>query len=174
MIPMNESDLFRFVYDEYKIEFDHADALYRKSPVVVTAISLIGAAIGFLGNIEGFRRCFDRIDFFLYAAASAAAAVGLLWASILLGKALAPKRIPRAGTVKDWADRWHEHPPDQRDAVSKEIISQLGDVYREAVLINRQRDTHFASCVRLIVATVPIAIAQGIMYLILRLEGLIR
>jgi len=168
---MDEPDLFRFVYDEYKVEFDHADSLYRKSPVVVTAIALVGGAVGALGHVDGFRRCFERVDYFLYSACAALAMAGLLRAAIYLTRALRPKKIARLGSVRDWAARWYGHDAEERTGLSKEIISQLGETSALNDTINRKRDALFARCMGSLSLSVPFAIGQAVMYFILRVQG---
>jgi len=182
---MNHKEFFDFCYNQYRLEIEHSEAIYRKGAFLLTSQAVLGGMAYSLSNVKYVedllyvQDLFTRIDVLLYYTSTAAAFALVALSVIYMLKAVLPRPYPGIGVMPEWVE-WREkmicHIKSQSDGQKNldclfaQFVVRLAGVQKDSALKNESRRQKIRSAIIYASLALGCIALQGMFLFILRVR----
>ncbi len=160
---MNEREFLGFVVEQYNRAFETNDSIYSRAGLILTAQVVFGGALYSIARHDLLELALQRVDAFVYHAASLTSLGFLLAAAVHLFRAILPRDYPKIVDLSGWR-KWREDlrshlEQEPKTAESDQSTSheakcaeamrdRLIEATDKAVRLNQQRLQHIQKSIR--------------------------
>ncbi|MCX5653025.1 MAG: hypothetical protein NTY65_00010 [Planctomycetota bacterium] len=176
---MTNKEFFDFCYNQYRLEIEHGESVYRRGAFLLTSQAILGAMAYSLASCKYVNELFTRIDVFNYYACTSGALALVAISVIYMLKAVMPRPYPDIETMPEWV-RWREkmlchiasQPEDQKDTDSlfPQVIVRMAEAQKGWALKNEPRRQNIRSAILYASLALACIAGQGLFLFILRVR----